>query len=301
MNHRKLDEKELWSLVLETENAIVQQYRAAFDQFRIAKDVDNWTTGILISALTFEPQAISPALLSVRGPYTAVETYLEKLADAASRGLLTEVDPGSYHLTAVGRADIQNLIDQGRDLMAMADPLPRDDSLRLADMLRKLVVSCLEAPSPPGKWCIRHSWKLMPTNNPPLPYTEQAISCLSGYRDDAHLAAWQASGLSAAALEALTIIWRDEATSLDELFQKLSRRGHNREVYSRALDQLRRLTLIVGSNRSFRLTPSGQVFRDQIERDTDEYFFKSWSCLEAEERVELADLLERLQTLLWES
>ena len=39
-------------------------------------------------------------------------------------------------------------------------------------------------------------------HDPPLPYAEQALSCLAAYRDDAHLSAWRPSGLSAPALEA---------------------------------------------------------------------------------------------------
>lgn len=294
------DDHALWTLARQAAAAIVPSYQSVFEQFQRSRNVDNWTIGILISALSFEPQPISTALLSVRGPYTAAESYQEKLESAVQADLLIEIDPGKYHLTAQGRLDIQNLMDQGRTLMAEADPFELDESRHLAALLDWLVKSCLEASTPPGKWCIRHAWKQMPFFEPPLPYTEQALSCLSAYRDDAHLAAWQASGLSAVALEALTYIWRSEADSLETLSQKLSYRGHSISVYTNALIQLRKMELIAGSDHSLRLTVHGHAMRDQIEKTTDGYFFRPWIGLNEIQKKELADLLQRLRDLLQE-
>lgn len=295
------DDQALWTLARQTMAAITPLYKPAFEQFQTFRNVDDWTIGLLMSALSFEPQPISPALLSIRGPYTAAEAYLKKLESAAEVDLLVEIDPGKYHLTAQGRLDIQNLMDQGRTLMAESDPLPVDESRRLATLLDQLVRACLEQPTPPGKWCVRHAWKLMPPIEPPFPYTEQALSCLSAYRDDTHLAAWQSSGLSAVALEALTCIWREEVDSLNALDQKLSYRGHPISVYANALIQLRKMELIAGADHSLRLTAHGRTIRDQIEKTTDEYFFKPWSELNKEQNTELADLLLGLRDRLQEN
>ena len=295
------DDLGLWTLARQTAKAIVPLYQPAFEQFKTSRKIDDWTIGVLMSALSFEPQPISPALLSIRGPYTSAEAYLNKLKSAAERDFLIEIDPGKFHLTAQGRLDIQNLMDQGRTLMADSDPLAPDESQRLAGLLDHLVRACLDETSPPGKWCVRHAWKLMPHPEPPLPYMEQAFSCLSAYRDDAHLAAWQASGLSAVALEALTCLWRAEVDSLETVNQKLSYRGHPSAVYSNAVIQLRKLELIAGADHSLRLTVHGQAVRDQIEQTTDEYFFKPWSSLNEEQKAELANLLQHLNGLLQEN
>jgi len=131
--------------------------------------------------------------------------------------------------------------------------------------------------------------------SPSLPYIEQAISCLVGYRDDAHLAAWQPSGLSATALETLTFLWRGEADSLDTVCERLAHRGHPRRVYAEALAELRERGFIEGSEDAPRLTEAGRAFRDRVEADTDRYFFAPWVCLDDAEKVELADLLTRLR------
>ncbi|MDP2976702.1 MAG: hypothetical protein Q8N45_10895, partial [Anaerolineales bacterium] len=74
------------------------------------------------------------------------------------------------------------------------------DSQRIALLLCRIVEKSLETPPPPDTWSICLSYKLMPETEPPLPYIEQAVSCLNGYRDDAHLAAWKPGGLDAPAL-----------------------------------------------------------------------------------------------------
>lgn len=292
---------DLWSLARQVAAEIAPFYQSVFEQFQGSRNIDSWTIGILISALSFEPQPISTALLSIRGPYTATEAYQAKLESAVQADLLMEIDPGKYHLTAQGRLDIQNLMDQGRTLMAEADPLELDEARQLAALLDWLVKSCLESSTPPGKWCIRHTWKQMPAFDPPLPYSEQALSCLSAYRDDAHLAAWQASGLSAVALESLTYIWRSEADSLEVLSQKLSYRGHSTSVYASALIQLRKMELIAGSDHSLRLTVHGRAVRGQIEKTTDAYFFRPWIGLNEIQKKELKELLQSLRDLLQEN
>lgn len=141
----------------------------------------------------------------------------------------------------------------------------------------------------------------MPAASPPLPYIEQAISCLGAYRDDAHLAAWQPSGLSATALETLTFLWRGEADSLNALCERLTHRGHPSHVYAKTLAELRERGFIEGPDSAPHVTEAGQTFRDQVEADTDRYFFAPWACLDDAEKAELADLLTRLRDGLRES
>jgi hypothetical protein len=252
-------------------------------------------------ALTLEPETTSLARFQVRGPYTAADAYLDQLAAAAEKGYLAEVAPDEYHLTDVGQAETQRFIEEARAAMAKADPLPLADSERLSGLLARLVQASLATPPPPDIWCISLSHELMPAASPPLPYIEQAISCLASYRDDAHLAAWQPSGLRATALETLTFLWRGEADSLDALCERLAHRGHPRQVYAQALAELRERGFIEGPDSAPQVTEAGRAFRDRVEADTDRYFFAPWACLDDAAKAELADLLTRLRDGLRES
>jgi len=267
--------------------------------------LDGWTWGPLLTAFTFEPESTTPARLQARGPYTAVEAYLARLSAAAGRGYLAEAPPGEYRLTDTGRAELERFIEEARAAMSQADPLPRVDGERLAVLFDRLVQSSLsctvraptpdEALPPPEPRCIRLNYKLMPAATPPLPYIEEAISCLNAYRDDAHVAAWQPSGLSATALEFLTLLWRGEADSLDAVCQRLAHRGHPPQVYAEALAELRARGFIEGPEGTPHMTEAGRAFRDQVEADTDRYFFAPWSGLDDAEKAELADSLTRLR------
>lgn len=179
--------------------------------------------------------------------------------------------------------------------MAQADPLPPADSSRLAALSGRLARAALETPPMPENWSIRLSYRIMPEAEPPLPYFEQAVSCLHAYRDDAHIAAWKPGGLDAPALETLTLLWRGEADSLDSVCEKHQRRGHPRQVYAAALVELRRRGFLEGPDPGPRLTESGKSFRDNIEQDTERYFFAVWSCLIDAEKDELADLATHLR------
>lgn len=200
-----------------------------------------------------------------------------------------------FSLTPSARAGTLRLIAAGRDLMAQADPLPPADSSRLAALSGRLARAALETPPMPENWSIRLSYLIMPEAEPPLPYFEQAVSCLHAYRDDAHIAAWKPGGLDAPALETLTLLWRGEADSLDSVCEKHQRRGHPRQVYAAALVELRRRGFLEGPDPGPRLTESGKSFRDNIEQDTERYFFAVWSCLIDAEKDELADLATHLR------
>jgi hypothetical protein len=134
----------------------------------------------------------------------------------------------------------------------------------------------------------------MPSLEPALPFIEQAISCLYAYRDDAHLAAWRYSNLSATAFEVLTYLWREEANSLEGLLDLLRYRGHPDDVYLDALAELRDRRFIAGGRSKLRVTPEGRDFRNHVEMDTDMYFFAPWSCLSSKEKDRMEDLLVRL-------
>jgi len=296
-----MNDHALWSLTGEALAALRTHYEPVMERIITESGLDGWTWWLPLAALTFEPETTTPARLQVRMPYMAADLYLTRLIAAAEKGYLAEVAPGEYRLTDTGRVEAHRFVEELRAAMVEADPLPEADSERLINLLDRLVQACLDTPPPPDTWSIILSHKLMPEASPPLPYIEQAISCLAAYRDDAHLAAWQPSSLSATALETLTFLWRGEADSLDALCERLAHRGHQRRVYVQALAELRERRFIEGPDSAPRATEAGRDFRGQVEADTDRYFFAPRACLDDAEKAGLADLLTRLRDGLTES
>ncbi len=286
---------QLWTTIEEAWLALTERFEPLVDKRCEQAGFDSRLWGLLLAVYTFEPEDTTPAHLLVRSPYTAAEAYLVRLRQARELGLLAEVEQGRFRLTEAGRTLAFDIADIARQSMAQSDPLLPADSGRLAILLDRMVQSCLNTPPPPEPWSIRLSFKLMPRLNPPMPFIEQAFSCLGAYRDDAHLAAWQRSGVSAMALETLSLLWRGGASTVDDLCKKLDYRGHPCEVFTTVLSELRERGFITGPDHAPWVTGTGRVFRNQIETKTDELFFAPWDCLGNEEMTELFDLVSRMR------
>ena len=289
-----MDNQSLWKLIRDSWIKIQASFNPAIKPLVAKSELNIREWMLLLAALTFEPEDITPSHLMVRGPYTSSDQYLTRLEHVAEKGFLLRVSIGRFNLSPEGREAAFEFIKGVREAMVSAKLLPTQESLILAEMLERLVNNCLDTPPPPDTWSITLSHKLMPAIDPPMPFIEQAISCLSAYRDDAHLASWQSSGLSAIALESMTLIWRGQVSTLDELTEKLSFRGHPQEVYIVALAELRARSYLSGYRNVLRLTEEGKMFRDSVEAKTDQYFFSPWTCLTEADKSKMAEILNQI-------
>ena len=285
----------IWELLQDAWEALRQHFEPVMEKAGRKMGLDPRGWGLLMAVKSFEPEDTTPGHLMVRTPYTAVESYQKRLATATREGFLVEVGEGKYRLSENGRTSIDELITLARSAMAEADPLPKPNSNLLAELLDRVIQTSLTMPPPPDKWSIKLSCKLMPSPLPALPYIEQQFTALAAYRDDAHLAAWQASGLSATALETLTLLWRGEVDSLESLCKHLERRGQSNHVYQDSFDELRGYGYLQGPDHAPWLTGAGRVFRNRVEDDTNQNFFAPWVCLGEKDRKELVDLLTDLK------
>jgi hypothetical protein len=287
-----MDDQSLWKLLREFWRKIGASFDPAIKSMVADSDLDMREWMLLIATLTFEPENTTPSHLMVRGPYTSSDNYLARLENAAGKGYLINMSNGSFRLSNEGREAVLQFINLARRAMEAADLLPAAEAKTLANLLERLVRNCLDTPPPPNTWSISLSYKLMPVSEPAMPFIEQALSCLSAYRDDAHLASWQSSGQSAIALECMTLIWRGQVSTLAELTDKLSFRGHPDKVYADALAELREKNYLSVFQRVLRLTDEGIYFREKVEELTDQYFFTPWTCLTQGEKKQMAQILK---------
>jgi hypothetical protein len=289
-----MDNHSLWELVRSSWTKIGASFDPAIKQLVANSELNVRDWMLLLAALTFEPEDTTASHLLVRDPYTSSDRYLSRLERIAEAEYLETVAEGSFHLSDKGREAVQDFIKVARDAMVSADLLPDQECSTLVELLKRLVEECLDTPPPPNTWSITLSNKLMPAFDPPMPFIEQTISCLSAYRDDSHLASWQSSGLSAIALESMTLFWRGEVNNLEEVTAKLSYRGHPDSVYMDALSELRTRAYLSGYSNALYLTEEGNLFRDQVEAKTDQYFFTPWSCLSKTEKISMAEILKQI-------
>jgi len=127
---------------------------------------------------------------------------------------------------------------------------------------------------------------------------DQYLSDLSAYRDDAHLASWRHHGVSGQVWETLTMVWRHEVKTLDELCARLQRRGFAREDYALALQELVERGWLAQDGENYSVTARGDALRLEAEEATNRYFYAAWDCLTEAEIEDLRDLLTRFGAAL---
>jgi hypothetical protein len=283
----------LWPATLEALQALARHYGPEMDRAAVEMNLSD-RYGWLLPALVFEPEPISAGRLRLRSPYTSARLCIDRLENAARGGFLAPLPEAEneYRLTGLGRQAANRVIEAAYTKMAQLQPLPLAELARLADLLNEVVICCLDAPEPPGKWCLSHSRRTDPGEEVSVVVRiDQYLSDLAAYRDDAHLASWQPHDLEGHVWETLTCLWWGETNTFVGLFEKLERHGYSPEEYKQALENLIQRGWVEETDREYHLTSTGESVRELAEEATDRYFYAPWSCLSPAET-------ETLQTLL---
>jgi hypothetical protein len=209
-----------------------------------------------------------------------------------------------YYLTDFGRDVTQAITERRRKLVHAAIPaLPADEIERLETLLRRVIEGGLSAPQPPNTWSLVRSRQPAPGDDAPAPEKIfQYFSDMNAYRDDSHMAAFQAYRIEAYVWEAFSLVWSEGAKTSQAAYDQRFYRRYWRTEYAAALDEL----VLRGwvENRvdlEYRLTTNGRTIRDAAETLTDAYFYAPWKILsqaEAQEtRTLLVDMRDRLNAV----
>jgi len=246
---------------------------------------------ILTAVPTFEPEPVSARLLKVRSPYTSPNHLRTRLEILAAGGMLIPADGDGFHLSEQGLGAIKEFMQALHTVMAGIQPMPITRMMDLASRLKDLADACLEAPEPPGTWCIRHARRLDPGRKAPMmARIDQFFDELRAYRDDAHLAAWHGYEENGHAWDILTYLWVEKQAVLGIINQALKRRGNSMEETLTAVSGLIRKGWVSREGDSLRITPFGREIRRTAEATTDRYFLaplRRFTELELEQAVEL--------------
>jgi hypothetical protein len=255
----------------------------------------------LLMARAVEPQPISVQRVWRRYPYATRSSWEQTLTSLAERQLLEVQSGADYQLTAGGRALVSRVLKEFHAGLAEIEKsiepeYPATDVERLAAVLNRLIVACLNAPIEIAT--LKDSHGLIP-NGSTLAQIDQALDDLNAFRDDAHLAAWQPLSISGQAWELFTFLWRGEVKNADEMTEKAAARGHSREAYQSALgDLIGRGWVRAASESVFEVTEVGRQIREEAEAATERNFYTPWQVLNDVEVVDLQQLLTRLKTVL---
>jgi len=194
---------------------------------------------------------------------------------AAARGAgLAEERSGRWFLTEKGRGLAAAMHEAARAHYATLAPLPKAELAELARLLERAFLAGANASEPARRQHTPFAFSYRGDEPPPGSFAQldAAIYGLWQVRDDCHMAAWRASGLSGPEVEVLTRLWREEAADEAALTDLLP---HQRAPdVSAAIARLREDGLL--ERDQLKATAKGARARQAIEDETDRLFFTPW-------------------------
>jgi DNA-binding MarR family transcriptional regulator len=207
-------------------------------------------------------------------PYATQWDQHQAASSAARDAGLVEENAGRWDLTQAGR-DLTKRVRREADayLASLPSPLPADDLARLASLLARAFDATASGLERRWHSHIPRASRMAGDGTHPMVALENAIYGLWQARDDCHMAAWRQAGLDGPTLDTLTRIWRNEASSVDELAAKLT--SQRPADVAAQLTRLRRDGLVT-ANDPPRTTDKGAKARQRIEDETDRLFFTAW-------------------------
>lgn len=204
---------------------------------------------------------------------TIPESWMPMAAAARGAGLAEERGD-RWYLTAKGRQVALALHRAAREHYGTLEPIRADELAELARLLDRAFKAAAKAPLPRPR--IRTPFAFGYRGDEPaegsFAQLDAAIYGLWQVRDDAHLAAWRASGMTGPVVEVLTRIWRSEAADETALIELLT---HQRpDDVREAIAALRAGGRV--ETATLRATKRGAADREAIENETDRLFFAPW-------------------------
>lgn len=234
--------------------------------------------GIDRPALSFVIGAVAPQgggrFGEMWNPYaTQWDQHLPASSAARDAGLVDESN-GRWDLTQAGR-DLAKRVRREADayLASLPSPLPADDLARLASLLARAFDATAAGLERRWHSHIPRAARMAGDGTHPMVALENAIYGIWQARDDCHMAAWQEAGLDGPTLDTLTRIWRNEASSVEDLVAKLT--SQRPADIAGQLARLRRDGLVTAGDPP-RTTDKGAKARQGIEDETDRLFFTAW-------------------------
>lgn len=225
--------------------------------------------GFVVGGLALQPDE-GARLVDLFNPYATVfDAWHASAAEARGAGLADEVG-GRWHITPAGREVAARIRREADAYLATLEPIPTAEVARLAGLLARALAATLASDVPRDH--LPRTRRFGGDVRIPMVALESAIFGLWQARDDCHMSSWREGGFEGPTFDVLTRVWREEATTDDDLAAKLPQQRP--EDVRSALARLRRDGLVDADR--LVVTPRGAETRQLVEDETDRRFFAPW-------------------------
>jgi len=236
-----------------------------------------------------------------RDPFSNPEQFEKLFARLVVRGWIAAMPDGRYQVTEKAREGARQIIRAGDAYLANFESMLDVDLEKLALLLKQLVTACADASEPPQKWAILKRFRVADKDSSWLPQIRESLMDLFAYRDDSHLSASHPHfGRAGIVWSVLGSVWSGDAVTADQMTETMAFRGYDVDDYEVAIQAAVEIDWVESAEvfGAFRPTQKGREMREQVERLTNEYFYKPWSVIEQDKLDEMYDLLTKLRDQL---
>jgi hypothetical protein len=237
-----------------------------------------------------------------RDPFTNPEQFEKLFARLDIHDwIIPTPDEGRYQVPEKSRNAVRRIMQAGDDKLLKFEPLASLDLDRLLSFLKQLVLANNASPEPPEKWAIAQRFHTATRQSPRIIQIRECLMDLYAYRDDSHLAAARPYfGEVGIVWNAFVSVCNGQAVTAQQIAESLTFRGYEAENYTAALVAAVDAGWLEEAETSgaYRPTQKGRDMREQVEKLTDEYFYRPWAMLSAAALDEFHELLLKLRDQL---
>jgi hypothetical protein len=236
-----------------------------------------------------------------RDPFTNPEQFKTMFARFEIKDWIFPLQDQRYQVSLRAQEAVRDIVRAGDAQLAGFDLMTDDGLMRLLLLLKQLTIANMDAPEPPDKWAVIHRFHAAGERDFVIAQIRESLMDLFAYRDDSYLSAARPHFGGAGILwEVLGAIVNGSAVNAEQMAERLSLRGYEESDYEVAIQAAVKIGWVESSDapNSWRPTAKGRKLREEVERQTDEYFYRPWSILTDEELKEMHSLLSKLHEQL---
>ena len=236
-----------------------------------------------------------------RDPFTNPEQFKTMFARFEIKDWIFPLQDQSYQVSLKAQEAVRDIVRAGDAQLARFELTTDDGLIRLLLLLKQLTIANMDAQEPPDKWAIIHRFHAADERDSVMAQIRESLMDLFAYRDDSHLSAARPHFGGAGILwDVLGAIADGSAVNANQMAERMSLRGYEEGDYEVAIQAAVKIGWVESSDapNSWRPTIKGQELREEVERQTDEYFYRPWSVLARKELDELHSLLTKLHERL---
>ncbi len=236
-----------------------------------------------------------------RDPFTNPELFERQFARLDVKGWIEPIPDGKYRVTHRARDAVRKIILEGDSQLVNFVAVDGLDLPRVAALLKRISMANGVGREPPVKWAISRRFRVIEKESLPIVKIRERLMDIFAYRDDSHLAAARPQFNDAG------IVWivlgsliESGAVTAGQIAEAMEFRGYEESDYEVALQAAVEVGWAeeTGVAGTYRPAQQGRELHEQVEKLTDEYFFRPWSVMTAEELDELYIQLTKLHDQL---